>query len=286
LSFSGLDLLPYIFLFLAVICSRLHRQIDLVLVGAAVLSALALERVTAPGLIWISVLGISIWFSTVPTLSQAARRFALGIFTLVAIGMAGHLLPGFHNLKVYDKALFSEDALPFSMYLNFDKVLVGLFLCLFMIWPRQKEWIGKKDLLPTLSTWALLCLLILPVALLVQYVRFDPKLPPLWWLWSLNNLFFVCLAEEAFFRGFIQHGLVKLLPKQKLAPYLAILITAILFGFAHYQGGAAYIGLATIAGIFYGYAYYRTGKLEASMLVHFGLNLTHFLFFSYPALAR
>ncbi len=46
------------------------------------------------------------------------------------------------------------------------------------------------------------------------------------------------------------------------------------------------VGLATIAGLFYGYAYWKTNRLEASILVHFGLNLIHFVAFSYPALIR
>lgn len=47
---------------------------------------------------------------------------------------------------------------------------------------------------------ALLSVLI-PISLLTQYVRVDLKLPDQTWIWALNNLFFVCFAEEAFFRG-------------------------------------------------------------------------------------
>ncbi|APZ30631.1 MAG: CPBP family glutamic-type intramembrane protease [Rickettsia conorii subsp. raoultii] len=45
-----------------------------------------------------------------------------------------------------------------------------------------------------------------------------------------------------------------------------------------------YIALSTICGFFYGYAYYKTGKILCSMIVHFGLNLCHVLLFTYPAL--
>ncbi|WP_231289965.1 CPBP family intramembrane glutamic endopeptidase [Rickettsia australis] len=45
-----------------------------------------------------------------------------------------------------------------------------------------------------------------------------------------------------------------------------------------------YIALSSICGFFYGYAYYKTGKILCSMIVHFGLNLYHLLLFTYPAL--
>jgi membrane protease YdiL (CAAX protease family) len=46
----------------------------------------------------------------------------------------------------------------------------------------------------------------------------------------------------------------------------------------------AYVALSTIAGLFYGFAYWKTKRIEASMLVHFGTNAIHFFAFSYPAL--
>lgn len=62
------------------------------------------------------------------------------------------------------------------------------------------------------------------------------------------------------------------------------LVQAALFGVGHYKGGIPYVIFASIAGLFYGYAYDKTKRIESAVVVHFGLNLTHFLFFSYPAL--
>ena len=39
---------------------------------------------------------------------------------------------------------------------------------------------------------------------------------------------------------------------------------------------------AGTAGLFYGYTYQKTKRIEASMLVHFCLNMVHFLMFTYP----
>jgi len=44
--------------------------------------------------------------------------------------------------------------------------------------------------------------------------------------------------------------------------------------------------LAAVAGIVYGYAYEKTQRIEASILCHFGVNIIHFIFFTYPALAN
>jgi membrane protease YdiL (CAAX protease family) len=63
---------------------------------------------------------------------------------------------------------------------------------------------------------------------------------------------------------------------------LAISAGAVLFGLAHFAGGATYVTLATAAGAGYGIVYHRTRSIEMSMLVHFGLNATHFLLFAYP----
>ncbi len=126
--------------------------------------------------------------------------------------------------------------------------------------------------------------LLLPLALMSHYVRPNFKLPQLTWLWILNNLFFVCVAEEALFRGLIQGGLAKLLPPKKIWAFFAIGVAALLFGLAHFKGGPAYMILAAIAGLFYGYAFWKANRIEAPILVHFSLNLIHFLAFSYPAL--
>lgn len=43
---------------------------------------------------------------------------------------------------------------------------------------------------------------------------------------------------------------------------------------------------AGLAGLGRAVAYERTRRIEAPMLAHFGLNATHWLWFTYPALAQ
>jgi membrane protease YdiL (CAAX protease family) len=118
----------------------------------------------------------------------------------------------------------------------------------------------------------------------IGYVKFDMKFPPQTYVFALNNLILVCIAEEAFFRGYIQKYLTSFCTRYQFSKLLALAIASILFGFRHLAGGPAFIGLSAIAGLFYGAAYMKTGRIEASIITHFGLNLIHFLFFSYPFL--
>lgn len=53
-----------------------------------------------------------------------------------------------------------------------------------------------------------------------------------------------------------------------------------LFGLVHFGGGIRYVVLATIAGVGYGLAFHRSGRIEMSMLAHFTVNSIRFLFFT------
>jgi membrane protease YdiL (CAAX protease family) len=77
----------------------------------------------------------------------------------------------------------------------------------------------------------------------------------------------IAIPEELLFRGLIQNLLGRVLPST-----YALLLTAVIFGLSHLNNGPApdwrYVGLASVAGIFYGRAYQRSGGLMAACLVH------------------
>lgn len=61
----------------------------------------------------------------------ARRAWAVGLELLLVAGAVGlflHLLPGFANPRVLDKAVVGPQSLPFTMYFNFDKALVPFLL--------------------------------------------------------------------------------------------------------------------------------------------------------------
>lgn len=208
----------------------------------------------------------------------------------VALAFANHLMPGFHNLRVITDIQISASSSPFTMYLNFDKTIAAVILALSSgILPKQTSPFGKKSLAEVLKISTLCIALLIPLAMLSGYVTFDPKYPEPFWLWAFNNLLFVCFAEEVIFRGIIQNYLMQVAQRYRISSFIPILLTSVLFGtllLGHLHGGIIYIAFATISGLFYGYAYHITGRLEAAILVHFIVNLTHFLLFSYPMAAN
>lgn len=61
----------------------------------------------------------------------------------------------------------------------------------------------------------------------------------------------------------------------------ALAVSAMIFGFAHFQDWR-YVLFATFSGYGYGYAYYKTKNLAAAALVHMGVDAVWSLILSYP----
>jgi hypothetical protein len=99
-------------------------------------------------------------------------------------------------------------------------------------------------------------------------------------------VFLTALPEDAIFRGVAQQWLAERLSAPSRPAILAVVIAGTLFGVAHIAGGPAYVVLATVAGIGYGWIYASTGSIAAAIAAHTGLNALHFLLFTYPAAAR
>ena len=59
---------------------------------------------------------------------HAADRAVRTVLVAGAVGLFLHLLPGFANPRILDKAVVGPQSLPFTMYFNFDKALVPFLL--------------------------------------------------------------------------------------------------------------------------------------------------------------
>ncbi|MBI6549681.1 CPBP family intramembrane glutamic endopeptidase [Xenorhabdus lircayensis] len=187
-----------------------------------------------------------------------------------------HYLPGFHNLKYLDKVQTGPLSAPFSMYFNFDKALLPFILlcCMPTLFTRK----------PVVNTpphgWALLIATIpalLGLATALGGLSVELHLPNWFPAFVVANIFFVSLAEEALFRGYIQQKL-----SQWMNPYFALVMTSLLFGAAHFAGGSLLVIFATLAGLIYGLTWMWSGRLWVAVAFHFSLNLMHLLFFTYP----
>ncbi|MES2346690.1 MAG: type II CAAX endopeptidase family protein [Pseudomonadota bacterium] len=244
---------------------------------AGVLQARALVPLVALGF-------AALLLSAVP---QKYVRIVFGaVAVLVAFELATHHMPGFSNPVVIAGAVFSPGAAPFTQYANFDKGAVGLILLAF-ICSRVRSWAELGGVLK--KTWPILLVTVAAVmafAVGVGFVHPDFKLPSVTLQFIAVNLFFTVVAEEAFFRGFLQARLAASLARFRYGPWIAVICSALLFGAAHLAGGPAYALLATIAGLGYAYAYQATQRIEAPILIHLVLNTVHFIGFTYPFVAR
>jgi hypothetical protein len=225
-----------------------------------------------------------------PSKCEGANTLRVFLLAAIAIAFASHMIPGFHNLRVYEGILVSPTSMPFTMYLNFDKTTAAIILALSSgLILRKYNSFGLKTWRDTLFIGALAVIVLSPLAVFSGYVKFDPKIPDIFGLWTFNNLLFVCFAEEIIFRGVIQNQLMHFVNRWNLHPMVPILISSLLFAVTlpgHRANGLLFMGFATLAGMFYGYAYHRTKRIESAILVHFIVNLSHFLLFSYPMAAN
>ena len=234
-----------------------------------------------PAYFALALFGCAAWLT-----DRAPRKYLrilFGVVTLVlAFALAIHKLPGFSNPVVIAGAVFSAGAKPFTQYANFDKGAVGLLLLVFICrrTASSAEFGGVLR-----KTWPVLLATVAAVmafATGVGFVHPAFKLPDATLQFLAVNLLFTVVAEEAFFRGFIQARLASALAGWRHGSWIALACSALLFGAAHLAGGPLYAALATLAGLGYAYAYHRTQRIEAPILVHIALNAVHFIFFTYP----
>lgn len=213
--------------------------------------------------------------------SHKTMRTVLEILlVLLAVGLMLHLIPGFHNLRVLEGVRTGPESAPFSLYYNADKALVPfvLLICLKSLF--------TTDTRPHSKPWHWLALVVaIPVLLMTAValggLKIEPHHPEWLFQFVLANIFFVSLAEEALFRGYLQQRLASL-----MHPVLALIIASLLFGGLHYAGGSLLVIFATLAGLIYGLAWMLSGRLWVAVLFHVGLNLCHLLFFTYPVYQR
>ncbi|AOJ28771.1 CPBP family intramembrane glutamic endopeptidase [Burkholderia seminalis] len=284
----SLSLLPCATIWLALFAAAAfawHRPLhglSIILATFGYAVALAFGKLGALALAPLALLAAAAW-GVLPARPRAVRIAAHAVFAALAIALSLHLIPGFHNPLVIGPTRFTPDAVPFTMYLNLDKPLVGLWL----LWALP--WVAPDVALPrALRTGAMAAVATaaacLAGALAFGMVGWAPKWPASGWLWLVNNLLLVTLAEEALFRGYVQGGLTRALRAFSWGPWAALATGAVLFGAAHAAGGWQWIVLGTLAGAGYGLAW-RRGGLLAAAIAHAGLNVVHFGLFTYPMLA-
>ncbi|MEO8019261.1 MAG: type II CAAX endopeptidase family protein [Pseudomonadota bacterium] len=281
--------LPFVLLLTAVLGLWVHRAVWLTSLLAAIIAGYFTGALHGLAALWIALLAaLAMAYARVRATGPdkpLPQLFAGAAFLVFALAMGLALLPGFDRVQLVAPVVLSAGAAPYAIAVGFPKVVTGI-LILGLINPvlvRSWRELGRV-LIRALPVFAITALVALAAVILMGYTRFAPKWTALFLLFAPINLFFTCLSEEAFFRGFVQQELSRIGSHRNLAAGVALGVGAILFGLAHFAGGPTYVLAAAIAGIGYGWAYLRTGRIEAAMAVHFGVNATHFLLFTYPRL--
>ncbi len=290
-------LLTFLLLAGAIAAVWFHPLLPALLFAAAVAAGLFAGVLHLPALLSLGLLAGAAWLaapatSAVPATPAAGRRgsrntalrgAALAVVIVLALALAMHKLPGFNNPLLIDHVQLSANALPFTQYANFDKGAVGLILLAWLC-QRVTSWSELGTVLRRTAPVLLLTVVVtLGFALAAGVVDVDVKWPQQTLAFIAVNLLFTVIAEEAFFRGLLQARLAAALDRFRLGPWLAVAVSALLFGAAHLGGGLRYAILAGIAGLGYAWAYQRTQRIEAAILVHIALNTVHFIAFTYPA---
>ncbi len=225
---------------------------------------------------WLSTRSLKpAWLNVVVTIGLVIFGLAMG-FTL---------FPGFADSVSIMLPNESGDIVQQDYRFNISKYFIGLFFVGLMC-TRISTLAQLRDMLVRVApVIGITVLLVFSSAMLIGLVGFDPHISSQLLLWAVSNLFLVCVTEEAFFRLFIQQRLTTVLNRiTTYGTWIALVITSVFFGVVHFAFGWQYVIIATIAGLGYGMAYIRTGRIEAAILTHFLVNLIHFTLFTYPTM--
>jgi uncharacterized protein len=141
---------------------------------------------------------------------------------------------------------------------------------------RQLEGIGyavewkRSDGLLAASHFLLFALIAVPLGLWMRFLTYDPSasrlrsLP----LSAIGILLFTAWPEEFLFRGLLQNLLAKTIKNR----WAGLMMASAIFGLSHILHAPVpnwkYVALATVAGIFYGHAWMKSGSLLPGAIVH------------------
>lgn len=141
---------------------------------------------------------------------------------------------------------------------------------------RQLDGVGfdlslkGRDISTGLREFCLYAVIAIPLGLGLGFLHLHPVWPaPLRAVSAFVFTFsFIAIPEELFFRGWLQNLL-----ERRIGRVPALLVTALLFGLAHWNKRAAgfnwrYVLMAALAGVFYGRAWRAQRSVGAASLTH------------------
>jgi len=134
----------------------------------------------------------------------------------------------------------------------------------------------RRDWREALINFALFSIIAVPFGLITGFIKPSTVLPSLLEIVGrgIAIFLFVALPEELLFRGVIHRYLERVLRWPQLA---TLILSSVIFGAAHLNNPpnvGYYFILATLAGLFYGRTFLRTGKVVPAAMVHLAVDWT------------
>lgn len=161
-----------------------------------------------------------------------------------------------------------------------DTAILGGFAWRRYDFLRLRWQVNRRELVTVCIMLLLFMAIALPIGLGTGFLRFNPRLDVAKVLMQpLAIFFFIAMPEEFLFRGLLQGMLLKRIGR----PLVAVLIASALFGISHWHDAGLpdfrYVGLATIAGMVYGFTYLRSRSIVVPALLHTAVDSLWELFF-------
>lgn len=284
MSAYSFSILSYSLIILATLSLWITNQkVSWALFFLAIVFGVVNDNMAFQGFLYVFVLALELIIYYSLSYEKLAKPILGCAIALLGILLINHYLPGFGKWRVLPKGAVSAASKPFTIYFNFDKMCVG-FLMLALALPLirfRSDWV---KVIKTSLIYAMIGLAVLAIpAFLTRYIAFDPKIPIRAPLWMLQNLFFTCIPEECFFRGFIQKQAAIFLRFSKRGTWIAIFAGAFMYSLQDLRSLSwQYFLISILTGIVYGIVYKKTDRIEAPILTHFAVNIGHMLLFTYP----
>ena len=190
------------------------------------------------------------------------------------------------EFELYKTSINTELPITFAM-------IILVFYSIYFIFSDQNYDIAHSyrlninDFKTAVIGYLLLVVSIVPIGIGIGFLNFNLFEPSVGFFLNalLVGYFLVALPEELLFRYLLAKLFTPFINKQ----FLLLILTSIIFGLAHLNNQSvgfdlnwSYAGLATIAGLGYGWVFFRTNKVTAAAFTHMLINFTWALFFNSP----
>ncbi len=201
--------------------------------------------------------------------------------------------------------LFSGIGIPPARAQIGPLMLIGLVFLIYTFLVVRKFEVGftyrlkGEDVRLVVLNFLLFFFIAIIIGSLTGFITLARHIPPVseMLIRAFAIFFFIALPEELLFRGVMYKLLLKQFQGNPKAVGKALVLSSVIFGLAHgnnanppffdltlgtfvWQVPWAYILLATIAGLFYGWVFIRTKKITAAALLHFLVDWVWFAFLS------